>query len=112
MSGEPKAALWSALLAACGIQPGEVNDFNRPRYQEAARALHAAGATPQEIARRAEAMRRQYTVPVTPRFLAAHYGEHAPARSAPAIASGLFWHPDRCPTPCIGCAADRKADCG
>lgn len=106
MESEParRNELWSAILSVFGSEPP--NAASLPTYQQAARDLWQSGATPQEVARRAELMRRTYTVPLTPTMLAKNWGTFAPRKSP---ASGLWWHPDRCPSPCIGCAADRKA---
>ena len=107
-SSSDKRLLWDALLSACNVSPDEVNGMNRVKYQEAARALHASGATPDEIHRRALVMRHTYTVPITPTFVATHFAEFARAQRV-VVKAGLFFHPDNCDTPCIGCAADRKA---
>lgn len=100
-------ALWFAVLAACSINAQEVTAYSRPGYQKAVRALLAVGAVPGEVQRRVTWLRTQYTVPVTPEFLAKHWGERPP--TPPRTRAGLFWHPDNCPTPCSGCAADKKA---
>lgn len=107
---ELRRGLWVAMLNVCGIEERAVNIFNKAEYQQAERALWQAGATPGEVQRRGTILRNLYTVPLTPKFIARHWSEAArPSSSAPVVASGLFFHPDNCPNPCIGCAADRKA---
>lgn len=106
---EPKRALWQAMLTACGIVERELTPVNRPEYQRCARKLWQMGATPAEVARRTVAMGEAWGLKITPRTLVKHYADFARAPQRPAPVAGLFWHPDRCPSPCSGCAADRKA---
>jgi hypothetical protein len=109
--GEPKRALWDALLAAFGLDPAEVDrsPHGKQELQRHARDLWDQQATPGEVARRLTAMRRDWSVRVTPGALVKHWHEYPKPQRTP-VSAGLYWHPDRCPSPCIGCAADRKAN--
>lgn len=62
---------WEALVAACG-EPG--TDSERGKYNRALKELKAAGATAEEIARRAAAARATWRVALTPTGLAANWG--------------------------------------
>lgn len=68
--------VWAGMLRACRIEEAAVNPLNSAGYQQAARHLQRAGATPYEMGRRAQAMRNTWSFPITPTVLAKHWGEY------------------------------------
>lgn len=74
---QPRKAdpIWDALMSACGIN-GSIPKSARGAYNRARSDLAAAGATPEEIKRRADIYRRQWpTVSITPTALTRRWAE-------------------------------------
>lgn len=68
--------IWDALMAACSIDTGQIPKSARGAYNTAVRDLKAIGATPEQIAAKAEAWRRSWRdVTMTPSALARRWGE-------------------------------------
>lgn len=74
--GELADALWKAIQDACG-KPTTKSAIQR--RVEVCRELRDAGATPAQVALRATEWTQRYSVPLTDKALASHWGELAEA---------------------------------
>lgn len=73
----PRDALWDSMLAACEIHE-EPTSSARGAYNRARKDLATAGATPEEIHRRADIHRLKWPdISITPSSLARHWAECA-----------------------------------
>lgn len=71
-----KDPLFDAVCAACGVNTAELNQQSRGPLNAAVKALRESGAEPNEIARRAQALRLKFpTAAVTAPSLAKHWPE-------------------------------------
>lgn len=85
-SGRSRDLLWEAVLDACGIDQAQITKSARGAYNAAVRDLRSMGATPEQVAVKAENWRRHWSaVTLTPTALARRWAE-IPDR-APASAS-------------------------
>lgn len=70
--------VWDAVMTACAVDVTAITDSARGAYNKAVWDLKRAGATPDEIARRAALYRIHYTdAALTPTALARHWAEVA-----------------------------------
>lgn len=75
--GDP---LWESVLAACGVDPGDVTASSRGAYAKAVADLRQVHADPAEVERRAAGYRSRWPqASLTPSALARHWAECAPA---------------------------------
>lgn len=71
--------LWEALLAACGIDPGELTDSARGAANKAAAQLRGVQATPAQVKLRARVWPQRFEgATLTPTALARHWAQLAP----------------------------------
>lgn len=88
-NGKPRAPdlIWDELLAACGVQAGDVTDTARGAYNAAAKALRKLDPPPGEITRRANAYRLRWPeASLTPTALARRWPECDPASALEHVA--------------------------
>lgn len=74
-ASRPDDPLWTAILSVCGVQ-GEITKTGRSLYGKVRKELAEAGATPEEVHRRALVYRSKYpNSELTAPALSKHWGE-------------------------------------
>lgn len=81
--------LWEALVKACHADDEEMTKSERGRYNKALKELREAGATPEEVGKRARFWRQTYPgASLTPTALATHWSALKPPPSPHARPNG------------------------
>lgn len=71
-------ALFGQLCIECGVDWRQMTHAERGRFNRAAKELKEVGATPEDVAERAEIFREMYDVRLTPTALSANWAQLEP----------------------------------
>jgi hypothetical protein len=82
--------LWDAVMAACGIEPGDITDSSRGAYNRAVADLRKLGVDPDEVRNRAAGFKLRWRdASLTPTALVRRWGECSnTAALQPAVSNG------------------------
>jgi hypothetical protein len=81
----PPDPLTTAVADTCGIAVAELTTSGRSSLNAAVADLRTAGATPEQVPRRAAVYRQRWDKPLTPHALAKHWASLEPGREPGAV---------------------------